>query len=360
MKQKMLNFTVGPVQMNEEIRELGKEEIPYFRTENFSKIMKENERLICKLAGASENSRAVFLTGSGTLSMEASILNCFTEEDKLLIINGGSFGERFVEICKIYKIPYIEIKLEYGETLEKNELEKYKNSGITGFLVNIHETSTGVLYDIKMISQFCKENNIFLIVDAISSFISDEINFFDSKIDVMIIGSQKALATPPGISILVLSDKAVNRINNRDVKSLYLNLKKALKEGERGQTPFTPAVSILLQLNLRLKKIDQIGIEEERKKIKRIADDFRERVKELPFAVFSKKMSNTLTALNSPKKSAYEIFKTLESEYGIWVCPNGGELRDKVFRVGHIGNITIEDNKMLIEALKDMKRRDLL
>lgn len=355
----MINFTVGPVQMDEEIKNLGKEDIPYFRTEEFSKIMKENEKLICEFTKAVDNSRAVFLTGSGTASMEATILNCFTKVDKVLIINGGSFGERFVEICKILEIPYYEIKLEYGQILEKKDLEKFRNKGVTGFLVNIHETSTGILYDINMISNFCIENNVFLVVDAISSFIADEISFSKLKIDAMIIGSQKALALPPGVSIIVLSKRAIEKINRNKVKSLYFDLKKALSEGERGQTPFTPAVSILLQLHLRLLKIKEKGIDVERSRIKILAEDFRNRIKELPFKIFSSNMSNTLTSLSS-KVSAYEIFKILKDEYKIWVCPNGGILKDKVFRVGHIGNLTINDNIKLIAALKDMQKRGLL
>ena len=356
----MINFTVGPVQMDEEIRNLGKEDIPYFRTEEFSKIMKENEKLICEFAEATDESRAVLLTGSGTASMEATVLNCFTKEDKVLIINGGSFGQRFVEICEILEIPYSEIKLKYGQVLKREELEKFENKGITGLLVNVHETSTGILYDIDMISEFCTKNNVFLVVDAISSFLADEISFSKLKIDAMIIGSQKALALPPGISIIVLSKRAIEKINKNRVKSLYFDLKKALAEGERGQTPFTPAVLILLQLHLRLLKIKEKGIDIERNRIKTLAKDFRERIKALPFEIFSSDMSNALTSLSPLKASAYDIFKILKDEYKIWICPNGGMLKDKVFRVGHIGNLTIDDNIKLIEALKDMQKRGLL
>lgn len=356
----MINFTVGPVQMDEKIKSLGKEDIPYFRTEEFSKIMKENEKLICGFAEATDDSRAVFLTGSGTASMEATVLNCFTKDDKILIINGGSFGQRFVEICEILEIPYYEIKLEYGRILKKEDLEKFKNKGITGFLVNIHETSTGILYDINMISEFCIKNNIFLVVDAISSFLADEISFSKLKIDTMIIGSQKALALPPGISIIVLSKRAVEKISKNKVKSLYFDLKKALTEGKRGQTPFTPAVSILLQLHFRLLKIKEKGIDTERNKIKILAEDFREKIKGLPFRIFSSSMSNALTSLSPLNVSAYEIFKILKDEYKIWICPNGGALKDKVFRVGHIGNLTVDDNIKLINALKDMQKKGLL
>ena len=98
----MHNFTVGPVQMDEETRMLAKEQIPYFRTPEFSALMKENERVMCELFDAPSDSRVVFMTGSGTASMEGAVMNFFTKDDRVLVVNGGSFGHRLVEFCGIY------------------------------------------------------------------------------------------------------------------------------------------------------------------------------------------------------------------------------------------------------------------
>ena len=142
---------------------------------------------------------------------------------------------------------------------------------------------------------------------------------------------------------------------------MYLNLKSALKNGERGQTPFTPAVGILRQVNARLKEIERAGgVSSEIKKIHGLAEDFRNKIKDMPFEIVSESMSNAVTPLHPLNASANDIFLRLKDEYGIWVCPNGGELKDKVFRVGHIGRLTTEDNDKLIAALKDMQRRDLI
>lgn len=357
----MLNFTVGPVMSSETVCRIGEEQVPYFRTPEFSKIMLENERLMKKFAYADENARVVFITGSGTASMEAVVMNTFDKTDKLLIVNGGSFGQRFVDLCKLYEIPYEAIMLENGHKLKKEQIEKYEGKGFTGLLVNIHETSTGVHYDLKMISEFCKKNNIFLVVDAISSFLADECNMSKYGIDIMITGSQKALACPPGVSIIVMSGNSVNRIESRDAKCMYLNLKIALKNGERGQTPFTPAVGILRQINARLKEIEAAGgVESEINRIKNLAEDFRKRIKDLPFEIASDSMSNAVTPLHPINTSAYNIFTILKDEYNIWICPNGGDLADKIFRVGHIGALTIDDNKKLVDAFFDMKRRNLI
>lgn len=357
----MLNFTVGPVQSNEVVRKIGSEQVPYFRTEEFSNIMYENERLIKKFTNASDDSRVVFITGSGTASMEATVINTLDSNDKVLIVNGGSFGSRFVKLCQIHDIDYTEIKLECGKKLTNTELEKYNNKGYTAFLVNLHETSTGVLYDLELIHNFCKYNNLFLIVDAISAFLADEIDLQKYAVDVMITGSQKALACPPGISLVVLSNRALDRVNSIDSKCMYLDFKDALENAKRGQTPFTPAVSILLQINARLREIDENGgVNYQINKTAEIANDFRNKIKELPFEIVSQSLSNAVTPLHPLNVSAYDIFIRLKDEYKIWICPNGGELKDKILRVGHIGDLSIADNDKLIDALKEMNKRGLL
>ena len=142
---------------------------------------------------------------------------------------------------------------------------------------------------------------------------------------------------------------------------MYFDLKSALKNGERGQTPFTPAVGILRQINARLKAIDTAGgVETETRKIAELAQDFREKIKGLPFEIVSESMSNAVTPLHPLNVSAYDVFMKLKEEYGIWVCPNGGELKDSVFRVGHIGALTKDDNTTLVNAFKDLQIRGLL
>lgn len=357
----MLNFTVGPVQSCDAVRAVGGENVPYFRTPEFSAVMLENEALMQRFAKAPEGARTVFITGSGTASMEAAVMNVFTPADKVLVVNGGSFGQRFCELCEIHEIPFTQIKLETGKALTASHLAPFENKGFTGFLVNIHETSTGVRYDPELIGDFCRRNGLFLVVDAISSFLADEFNMAAWGVDVMITGSQKALACPPGISVMVLSPKAVERIEGNHVRSLYFDLKSALKNGERGQTPFTPAVGTLLQIHARLKQIEAMGsVEKETEKIAALAADFRERIKDLPLTICSEAMSNAVTPLMTQNCSAYEVFTVLKDEYQIWVCPNGGEYKDKIFRVGHIGELTKDDNRVLEGALRDLVKREIL
>ncbi len=356
----MLNFTVGPVHLHEDTRRVGGEDIPYFRTKEFSSVVFRCEELLKEFTFAPKNSRVLLLTGSGTFSMEASVSNIFDKKDKVLVINGGTFGARFSEICTIYGIPHEDLKLESGKSVKKEDLIPFEGKGFTGLLVNADETSTGVLYDLKLLGDFCKRNNLIFIVDAISAFLSDEINMNDIGADAVLIGSQKALSLAPGLSICVLSERAVQRINAHPTFSLYLDLKSALKDAERGQTPFTPAVGTILQLKSRLESIKDQGLSTEQAKIKDLAEDFRNKIKDLPLTLYSDSLPNAVTALKVKNCSAQKVFEILKDEYGIFVCPNGGDLKDMVFRVGHIGNLSKKDNDKLISALNDLVKRNIL
>lgn len=359
----MINFTVGPVQSSDAVRAIGAEQVPYFRTAEFSETMLENERLIKKFAHTTEDSRVVFMTCSGSGGMETAIMNCLTKEDKALVVNGGSFGERFVELLTLHEIPFTEIKLEHGKALKPGHLEEYEGKGYTAFLLQKHETSTGVHYDIDMVGDFCKRNGCFLIVDTISTFLCDPFDMAACGAGVMITGSQKALACAPGISVMALAPSALARIEKNKCCCQYLDLKLALKNMDRGQTPWTPAVGILRQINVRLKEIDAMGgAEAEIARCASLAKYFRDKLVEhnLPFEIISESLSNAVTPLHPITQSANEIFLKIKDEYGMWICPNGGSMKDTVFRVGHIGFLHKEDYDKLIAAFLELKDKKFI
>lgn len=354
-------FTVGPVEMHQEILRIASEQLPYFRTDEFSIINKRIDINLKKSMYTSLNSKTALLTASGTAAMEAAVVSIFNEKDKILVIAGGSFGRRFVEICKKYHLEHVVLELKQGQVLTCEDLDKYKNQGITGVLINIHETSTGVLYDGRLIGDFSKKIGATLVVDAISSFLADEYRMDDWNIDATIISSQKALALPPGMAAVVANEKTIDKIKSNSPVSLYLNLNDYFSDMERGQTPYTTAVSITLQMDARLMAIQKAGVENTISQVKKLAQDFRNKIKGFNFTIPSEKMSNALTPLQPYKGiSAYSIFEYLKNEYHLLVTPSGGNLRDHLIRVGHIGNLTIEHNNILIEALQDMRKRGLL
>lgn len=357
----MLNFALGPVMSSDLVLKVGSQQTPYFRTPEFSKINLENEQLMKELLHADKDSRAIFLTGSGTSGMEATVMNVFNEDDKVLIVNGGGFGQRFVDLCNLHDIECDAIEIEFGHCLTPEMLKEYDGKDYTAFMVNICETSSGVYYDINLISDFCKRNNLFLVVDAVSSFLADDLNMAEHGVDVVITGSQKALACPPGIAIIVLSKEAVKRAEENTCKCMYFDFEDMLVNGIRGQTPFTPAITVILQLNARLNQIkNDGGIEVELERVSNLANDFREKIKEFPFEVKCKCLSNAVTTVHAKEKIDANLVEILKNEYDIWVSTARDDLSSTMlFRVGHMGDLTLKDNDTLIEALRDIQKRGL-
>lgn len=353
----MLNFAVGPVASSDSVRAIGSLDTPYFRTPEFSQTMLENEQILCRLAHAPEGSRAIFPTCSGTGAMEASILGLLDpKSDKAIVVDGGSFGHRFRSMLELHDIDNVAIELLPGEPLTETDLENVDAEDCTAFLVNLGETSQGILYDAHLIARYCRDHNLFLIVDGISSFLADPFDMASMGADVLITDAQKALACPPGVAPMVLSPDAVERACSIKQPCMYLSLYDLLKNQDRGQTPFTPAVTTLLQIHERLSSIDAAGgADVEVARCASVAKDFRDRVSlsGLPFKMRLTSPSNAVTYIESTKVGARALFAMLKDEYGIWLCPNGGDKADTSFRVGHIGNHPLSDNVLLVAALVD-------
>ena len=354
----MLNFAVGPVPSSDAVKAIGAGDSPYFRTPEFSEMMLESERLLCSLADAPEGSRAVFPTCSGTGAMEAAVMGLLDSRvDRAIVVDGGSFGRRFRAMLDLHDVDNVPIVLEPGSPLTETDLAAVNAEGCTAFLVNLGETSQGVLYDAELIGRFCREHELFLIVDGISSFLADPFHMEDMGADVLITDAQKALACPPGVAPMVLSPRAVDRASRIKQPCMYLDLRDLLLNQERGQTPFTPAVTTLLQIHERLDAINRAGgARVEVARCGRIAEDFRQRLMAsgLPFKMRLESPSNAVTYIECPELSAKVLFAKLKDEYGIWLCPNGGANADTSFRVGHIGEHPISDNALLVAAMSEV------
>lgn len=155
--------------------------------------------------------------------------------------------------------------------------------------------------------------------------------------------------------------RAVDRVNNNSCKSMYFDLKDMLLNAKRGQTPYTPAITILLQINARLNQIkNDGGVKVEIERTTNLANDFRNKIKEFPFEVRCKCLSNAVTTVHSKEILDVNIVEILKNEYDIWVSTARDDLsKDMIFRVGHIGDLSTEDNDTLIDALRDIQKRGL-
>lgn len=344
-------FTVGPVMMYPETLRIEGLQQPYFRTPEFSKVMKDIERWFLDLVNAPKNSAFIGLTASGTGAMDATVSNLLTSEDKVLVINGGSFGARFSKICTHYNIPHEDYVIPFLKSFNKEEFEQYSGKGFTALLVNGCDTSTCQIYDLDYLGEFCQRNNMLFIVDAVSMFLADPIDMIKQHIDAVLTASQKALALAPGVSLVALSPKAIKRLG-KGLYPYYFDFEDYINNQTRGQPPFTSAVGTMLSLHQRLECIISKGIEATNKEHEQRAMYFRKLINELPIYIPDIPLSNCCTPIIFPKENASVVYETLKNKYDIILTPSGGDWKTKQLRVGHLGNLTLEDYDDLVEKLK--------
>ena len=348
----MKQFIVGPVEMYPSTKRILEKGYTYFRTQEYGDMVKECLKKVAEMMGAA-NSTTIYLAASGTGAMDAVVDNCMTGNDKALVINGGSFGHRFCELLEWYKIPYDSIDLAWNEVVSAKDFEPYENKGYTALFVNLDETSSGKLYDIELISDFCKRNNLYLIVDAISAFLADDYDMEKYGIDVTIISSQKGLCLSPGMSIVSFSQRMVDKINKEGKpNSYYFDFKPYFKNIERGQTPFTTTVSIMYELKDMLELIEKAGGKDKWiKSLQDKAEYFRSKAKNIGLTIPDYPKSYTLTPVYFEDINASDVVKELRERYELFVNPCGGKMADRLLRVAHIGNTTKEDIDLLLEKM---------
>lgn len=294
--------------------------------------------------------------GSGTAAMDAAVLNCLDNTDKVIIMNGGAFGQRWCDLCDVHAVPYNEVKVPLGEDIDLNLLSDLllKNQ-YTALLINAHETSTGHLYDIQSIGAITRQHDVLFVVDAISTICADPFFMDEWHVDVALLSSQKALALPPGLSFVAMNERAMDRLAMREPKSLYLNLSRYLNNQKRGQLPYTPAIGVMLQLHQRLLDIQNETIAVSVTKHHERAKFFRAAINGLAFSNAPFRPSSALTALICHDLDATELVHELASKHGIIVAPSGGHLKSKLVRISHMGAQKETDIEYLVAALSKGK-----
>lgn len=348
-------FTCGPVQMYPSTATIRDKGFIHFRTKEYGEMVKNTLSRLSSLLGNSESLSLIYLASSGTGAMEATVENCITSDDKSLVINGGGFGKRFCELLKYHNKNYSSIDLKWNEELTKEHLKPFENKGFTTLFVNIHETTSGQLYDIKLISDFCKRNNMLLIVDAISSFLADEYNMDKFGIDLTIISSQKGLCCSPGCSLVSFSKRMKEKVmsNCSLTTSKYFDFKDYLNNIDRGQTPYTPPVLVMYEIQDMLNMIDnEGGLQGRLSIVKEKCEYFRKKAKEAGFVIPDYPLSNMITPVYFTDVNAYDVIQVLKDRYQMYVNPCGGELADKLLRVSHLGNTSLDDIDELIKNIQ--------
>ncbi len=348
-------FTPGPVPIAGHLLALGSRQPPYCRTDDFSQLtheILEGLGYVFQTAGP-----VMILTGSGTAAMETVALNFLRDDDKALVINAGTFGQRWCDLCAVRGISYEALALEAGADLDLDRLASALTEDVSVLLVTAHETSTGALFDIEAIGRMAQERGVLLIVDAVSSVCADRFLMDEWHVDVAVLSSHKALALPPGLSFIAMGDRALARLEDIPPRSLYMDVRAYLANQRRGQMPFTPAIGLFLQLHQRLLDIRELTLDHLIRQHEQKARVFREALKTLPLGTLPARPSNAMTAVTCGNLDAYEIVQALRTEHAIEVAPNGGSLKSRIFRVSHMGEHLAADFRALMKGLENITSR---
>jgi aspartate aminotransferase-like enzyme len=283
------------------------------------------------------------LTGSGTGGLEAAVVNVLSPGDKVLSLSCGVFGDRFADIAKTFGAEVTSVKFDMGKAVEVKAVKDalQKDPKIKAVLVTHNETSTGVTNDLQAIAKVVKEADKLLIVDAISSMGSIDCPVDKWGLDVAISGSQKGWMVPPGFTMISISETAWKAHAASKMPKFYWDFSRAKKYLEKGQTPWTPAITVVYAMHVSLKMMLKEGMQNIFTRHARLGDMTRKGVKAMGLklvAVDEKYASNTVTSVWPPDGvNPDNLRKTMREKYKVVLTGGQGSLEGKIFRIGHLG-----------------------
>ncbi|MFH1768730.1 MAG: alanine--glyoxylate aminotransferase family protein [Candidatus Omnitrophota bacterium] len=355
-------LTPGPSPVSSQIREVLSREIMHHRTDEFRQILK-NVHSGLREVFCTQDPVLVF-SSSGTGAMEGAISNLFSAKDKVIVVSGGKFGQRWGEIASAYGLEVINYVIEWGTAPKIDEIDNLlnKNRDVKAVLTTLCETSTATVYDIKAMGELTRKREAVLIVDAISGLGQDELLTSKWGVDLVVSGSQKGLILPPGLAFIAINNKAKDLLKNSTLPKYYFSIAKALKSYEKDDTPFTPSVPLICALEKSLAMINAEGLEARWKKFRKLALATQKAAKAIGFDLFSKSPSASVTALLVPAGvSPSDLVKKLRKEYGLSIAGGQDALKDKIIRIAHMGSINQDDLivgfSFLEKALSDLGYR---
>lgn len=301
----------------------------------------------------------LILTASGTGAMEAALVNTLSPGDKVLIVNIGAFGSRFVKIAKAYGLNVDDMKIEEGKAADpkaiEQKLKEDKNKEIKAVVFQQNETSTGVLNDVKAISDVVKSHGALTIVDAVSGLLTADLKADEWGLDVVAAGSQKAFMVPPGLSFVSMSERAWKAYESSKMPKFYFDLGAAKKFAATGETPWTPCLTIAFGLQVSIKMLKAEGLENIFLRHEKLSKAVRAGVKALGFGLLTEDScaSKAVTPVIPPAGiDAEALRKAVREQYGVVLAGGQEDLKGKIFRIGHLGYIDKMDMVTAFSALE--------
>ncbi|HTY39279.1 MAG TPA: alanine--glyoxylate aminotransferase family protein [Bacteroidota bacterium] len=347
-------FTPGPTPVPEHVMLAMAEPIIHHRHPEFREVFR---RVNENLKYVFQTSQPVLtLASSGTGGVESTFVSLFSPGDTVIAVNGGKFGERWVKMPRVFGLNSVEIKVDWGKAPTSDQIARaLKEHPEAKAVYLVHsETSTGTATDIEKLARVIRENSDALIcVDGITAIGAHEFRFDDWGIDVCVTGSQKGLMIPPGLAFVAVSQRAIAAMERSTLPKFYFDLKKALKAHEKDDTPWTPAISLVIGLDAALQMIRKEGIENVWRRHERLAIGLRDGLRGIGLRLFSEFPSFAVTPVWLPEGIEWKSFnRILKEKYGITIAGGQEEYAGKIFRISHLGYYDELDMVAMLSALE--------
>ncbi len=355
MAEKRYLLTPGPTPVPPEVLAVLAQPVIHHRERDFRVIY---ERCLRRLGEVYRTEHDVLMfTTSGTGAFESAVANLTSFGDRQLVLSAGNFGERWAGMAKAFGVDLVHVRLGWGETPEPEDLRAaLEESGHVRVVYLTHsETSTGVVCDVQALTAVAKEAGALVVVDAVSSLGAVPLETDAWGIDVVVSGSQKALMCPPGVAFTSVSPAALAAAERATSPRYVMDWERTRKAQAKLDAPFTPAVSIVRALDVALGLLLEEGLESAFDRHARLGRACREGAKAMGLELFSpdEDRSAVVTAIRAPDRvDGTEIVSALRDRFGITIANGQGELKGKIFRIGHIGWFDIFDIATALAAVE--------
>jgi aspartate aminotransferase-like enzyme len=355
MPEKRYLFTPGPTPVPPEVLAALAQPVVHHRGEDFRPVY---EQSLTRLKQVFRTSSDVLLfTASGTGAMESAVANLCSPGSRVVVVSAGSFGERWIAIAERYGCAVETVQYDWGDIPAPDDLAARLTElgGARAVFLTQSETSTGVVADIQALAAAARPSGAHIVVDAVSSLGAVPLEVDAWGIDVACSGSQKALMTPPGLAMAAVSDAVWEAEGRASSPRFYFDWERTRKAQEKLDSPFTPATSLVVALNVALGLILEGGLETAFDQHVRLGRACREGAKAMGLELFSPDddSSAVVTAINAPSGvDATDLVRTLRQSHGVQLAGGHGPLKGKVFRIGHIGYYDVFDITTALAALE--------
>jgi aspartate aminotransferase-like enzyme len=348
----------GPTPIPNEVALAMSETMIHHRTPQFNQIFDQARQGLKKLFGTKND--VLMLASSGTGAMEASVANLFSQGDKVLVINGGKFGERWLNIANAFGLNPVELKVEWGQAVKVDAVEKQMkaHADLKGVMIQASETSTTVLHPVKEIAKLTKNGPLFL-VDGVTAVGVVSIPLDEWGLDVLVTGSQKAMMLPPGLGFIALSDRAWERTKQATLPRFYFDLNLERKNQQKGSGAFTPAVSLIFGARASLDMMQREGLDRVYARHARMSRATRAAATALGLKLLAPDSpSPAATGVYLPDGiDADQVLDYLRDHMNITLAEGQDQLKGKVIRIAHVGYMGAFDVITAVAALEMVLRK---